>query len=256
MKNENTKYIIFDLDETLLDENREVTAFTKSTLDELRAKGKIIVINTARSLMFAKKYIEAIDPDYAILNGGALIVDRDGRIIYEKKLTRSDMDKLLPRLLELSPSISLQSINYLYTNDPSFTRWDTKRFDFVNNKIHFDVYKILTHFSEEEQYKLSEGLGLLCTPYLDGRYQRLNHKDATKHKGNIALLSLLGTDISETIVFGDDFGDIEMINKAGHGVIMKSARDEALALCHANVSDFGHTENGVARYLRSYFGID
>ena len=61
------KYIIFDLDDTVLVKgvasNKTIETFSKC-----QKLGHKIIINTARSLPYGKKYIEIFNADYAILN--------------------------------------------------------------------------------------------------------------------------------------------------------------------------------------------
>ena len=75
------KYIVFDLDDTLLNSERKVSDFTLSTLKKLQELGHFLVINTARSKMYAKEYIDLINPNFSILNGGSLIIDQNKKAI-------------------------------------------------------------------------------------------------------------------------------------------------------------------------------
>ena len=52
------KYIIFDLDDTLLNDRREITPYTLEVLQKLQSMGHKLVYNTARSKDFVQKYFE------------------------------------------------------------------------------------------------------------------------------------------------------------------------------------------------------
>jgi 4-alpha-glucanotransferase len=246
------KYIIFDLDDTLLDGKRAVTPYTKSVLEKLRAIGKVIVINTARSLMFAEKYIDIIDPDYTILNGGAMILDKERNVIYERKIDNEELKALLPELIGKAESVSVQTLDYVYSNDKGFTRFDVKYHDFANEPFTDSAYKILAHIDDENAKYIADKYSLTYIPYFDGSIKRFNHKSATKAIGNKALLKILGATVGEAITFGDDHGDVDMILEAGHGVIMKNATEKLKKTCK-NVTDYPNTEDGVARYLEKLF---
>ena len=71
------RYIIFDLDDTLLNDKREISPYTLEILKKVQAMGHKLVYNTARSQEFSQKYFERLQPDYAIVNGGSLIIDKD-----------------------------------------------------------------------------------------------------------------------------------------------------------------------------------
>ena len=62
----NVKYFVFDLDDTLLNSERKVSDFTLDTLKKLQELGHFLIINTARSKMYAKEYIDLIKPDFSI----------------------------------------------------------------------------------------------------------------------------------------------------------------------------------------------
>ena len=249
------KFIIFDLDDTLLNDKKEVTSFTLDTLSNLRSMGCYIVINTARSHLYNEVYTQTIKADYTILNGGAAILDKDFNEIYTCAIDKEKVNRLLPELLSVSKSISVQSNDFVYTNSKTFTRFDAKYTDFENYTCQFDAYKIIADISDEDAELIANKFNLSYFSYFGGDLKRFNHKNSTKAKANVYLTALLGGSIDDAIVFGDDLGDIEMIREAGVGVIMKNAKESAKALCKT-VSEYTNNEDGVARFLISYFGLD
>ena len=89
------KYIIFDLDDTLLNKKGEITPFTYDTLKRYQKAGHILVINTARSLPYAREYVDGLKPNYSILNGGSLIVDENSQMVYGDLIDEATTDALL-----------------------------------------------------------------------------------------------------------------------------------------------------------------
>ena len=73
-------YIVVDLDDTLLNSERQITEYTHKVFNELREKGHKIVINTARSFFTASRLINELKPDYSILNGGSLVIDKEKNV--------------------------------------------------------------------------------------------------------------------------------------------------------------------------------
>ena len=61
------KYFIFDLDDTLLNNNKEVTDYTLKGINILKNNDFIIVINTARSFSATLDVANIIKPDYLIV---------------------------------------------------------------------------------------------------------------------------------------------------------------------------------------------
>ena len=75
-------YIVFDLDDTLLNDKREISPYTLNVMKKVQAMGHKLVYNTARSQAFSQKYFEQLRPDYAILNGGSLIIDKEENVVF------------------------------------------------------------------------------------------------------------------------------------------------------------------------------
>lgn len=251
----NIKYIVFDIDDTLANNSHEITERTLAVLEKLRAMGHKIVANTARSAVFAKAFLEQIKPDYAILNGGALIIDKDGKHVFDSQIPVSVLRDMMPELLKISKSVSLQTESILYTNDPSKPRDEKQLFDFENCQFPYPAYKILAYIDDTAAgEKLAIDFGLSCTTYLGGKWRRLNTTEASKRLGTENLLRLTGGKMEDVIFFGDDEGDLESIHAAGVGVIMKNAKEAYKALCK-NVTEYTNDEDGVARFLENHFSL-
>jgi Cof subfamily protein (haloacid dehalogenase superfamily) len=62
-----------------------------------------------------------------------------------------------------------------------------------------------------------------------------------------------GISLKQTIVFGDNYNDIDMLEAAGHGVAVADARPEVKAV--ANEVTFDSKSDGVAHSLRKHFDL-
>ena len=69
------------------------------------------------------------------------------------------------------------------------------------------------------------------------------------------LMEKLGGSLEDVIAFGDDLGDLEMLQQAGIGVLMINAKEEHHAKV-AVMSEYSNNEDGVARFLVKHFGLD
>ena len=72
----------------------------------------------------------------------------------------------------------------------------------------------------------------------------------TKFYGVKKLIEILKADINNTIAFGDDYSDLEMIKKCGHGVCMANSISEVLSQVE-NVA-LSNDEDGVVKYLEVF----
>ena len=255
-KGEETLYdIIFDLDDTLLNNQREVSEYTLDMLKRVQAMGHRLVCNTARSKSFQQKYFDQIRPDYAILNGGSMIIDRDENTIFRAEIDVPTTQALIRDLLALTDTVSVQTEDTFYAHKGWHTVQKAEPFDFEAEPFLLPAQKVVVAVQEEEQARgLAEKYGLAYTTYGEGPFRRYSHIGATKALGNRNLMKLIGGSLENVIAFGDDYGDMDMLKEAGVGVLMKNAR----AVLHgqtSHMSDYTNDEDGVARFLVSWFGL-
>ncbi len=248
-------YIIFDMDDTLLNNARQVLPYTLSVLKQLQAMGHKIVINTARSQQFNQPYFDLLQPDYAILNGGALILDKQEHIVYKAEIDLPTTQAFVADLLTVTENITVQAADGPYSHLGLFTGQNAKPFDFSATACPFSALKIVTAIdSEDTAAALADKYGLTYVSYFGGQFKRFNHPDATKAQGNRKLMELLGGTLSDVIAFGDDLGDLEMLQDAGIGVLMCNAKPHLHRQCRY-LSQYTNEEEGVARFLAAHFHL-
>lgn len=252
----NTKYIIFDMDDTLLPSDRVIKKYTLDVLNKVQDLGHKIVINTARSKSFNQEYFDEIKPDYAILNGGSLIIDKNEKVLFKKVISAEVVNELIVDLIKISNNFSIYTENELFSSDPNFHSQGAQFFDFSKEILNKESLKIVGNFKNKELAdKVAAKYDLIYVPYLEGKFGRMNRKDTSKESGNRELMKLLNASLDDAIVFGDDVGDLKMIQEAGVGVLMKNAKDE-LKEKVKNVSKYTNNEDGVARFLTEFFNIN
>ena len=249
------KLVIFDLDDTLLNNNSEVSEYTLGILKKLQEMGHIIAFNTARSQMRSEEIYNAVRPDFAIYNGGAQIVDKDGKTVFEAGIDKMVCNDLVPELFALTDRFSYQNADWFYSANEDYKAPDVRFFDFKNEEFPTGAYKIIAFSNNPDcLLPLAEKYDLDFITYFGGPFCRFTKRGVTKAFGNRKLVEMLGAGIDDVIAFGDDTGDLEMLKEAGVGVIMKNAKVE-LQTEDLTVSDFTNDEDGVARFLAKYFEL-
>lgn len=241
------KYIIFDLDDTVLYKG-ECSDRTLNTLEECRKLGHKIVFNTARSKNHSFKYLEMFRPDYAILCGGANILDKDFNTIYGAVIDVDTLNKIKNEIYPYCDGFSCEATDGMYTDTKNYKGQPNTYFDF-NNDFFKDCYKIVLNckdFAKIEEISLKYDLE--HTHYLGGTWHRLTKRNITKWSGVEKLIELTNGDLKDTICFGDDIGDLEMILKAGIGVALKNSMPDVLSKAPI-ISEYSVEEDGVARFL-------
>lgn len=253
------KLIIFDLDDTLFDENGKVGELTLVVLQKAREMGHKIVFNTARSQMRSAEVFDIVKPDYAIYNGGAHITDGEGNAIFESGIDKKTCNALVSEFLTVTERFSMQA-DWFYTANPDYKAPDVKYFDFKANEFPMGAYKIIAFSNEPEKFlPIAEKYDLDFSTYFGGPFCRFTKKGVTKASGNRELVRQLGLELADVIAFGDDTGDFQMLLEAGVGVLMKNAKDTLLLEAKVKnviISDYSNTEEGVARFIAKYLSID
>lgn len=248
-------YIVFDMDDTLLNDRRRITPYTLQILKQLQAMGHKLVINTARSQQFNQEYFHQLRPDYAILNGGALILDQDENVLYRAQLDVPTTQAFIRDLLRVSDNFTVQAETGPYSHLGKYSGQNALPFDFSATDFPYPCLKIVAAIEDDRAASaLAEAYGLGCVSYFGGLFKRFNHPDATKARGNQKLMELLSGSLADVIAFGDDWGDIEMLQQAGIGVLMKNAKPELHPLC-THISQYPNDCDGVARFLVAHFAL-
>lgn len=248
-------YIVFDLDDTLLNDKREISPYTLNVMKKVQAMGHKLVYNTARSQAFSQKYLEQLRPDYAIVNGGSLIVDQDEHVVFSAEVDVPTLKLVLADLLQITDDLFVQTRQHFYSHKGKHTIQKAEPFDFSAEEFLFPAQKIVTDVKDDAQAQaIAEKYNLAFTTYMGGTFRRYNHIDATKALGNRNLMKLVGGTLEDIIAFGDDYGDFDMLREAGVGVMMKNGRPELLGET-SHISKFTNDEDGVAKFLEEWFDI-
>lgn len=224
----NIKYLIFDLDDTLLDKHHLISEFTANVLKDAQKHGYKIVFNTSRSKQHSQIYIDQVNPDYGIYNGGCQIVDKNGNDLYLNLLSKEKVCEVSKHLFKCCPKISVQTIDAFYASDKEYKAQNAQYFDFTNG-LEKDAFKVLAFsFNKELMKDVAIKFDLEHQNYLHGPWNRFSAKGASKYLGIVKLMEILQDDIKNAACFGDDVGDYEMISKCGLGVAMANSQPELL----------------------------
>lgn len=244
------KYIIFDLDDTLLNKDHKISKKTYATLKRLQAEGHLLVINTARNYLTSKSIFDEVDADYGIFNGGSLVYNKMRECIFEDSLLMPASASLVEKLNKVCYSISVDS-NHFYCSDKDYA----KKMENVGG-VYFDftqpftnkVNKIVVASKNvDEIVAIANMYQMGVTTYNASEWHRIHKLGVSKWSGVLELLALTNGKIEDTITFGDDVGDLEMLEGAGIGVAMANSQPMVLdRIKHVTLSN---NEDGVAYYL-------
>ena len=244
--------IITDLDRSLLNDERQITGYTENVFRECIKNGIIVVFATARPLRATKIFYESILPHAMIYNNGAT-VHVNNRQIYQCGIKPNAAKDLLDNILKYDSkaNLAIESNDQIYANFDVSTIWAgivSREMD-MENFPETEIDKVIIEMDSIEKIKpieklLPEGLYLEIS---EGKLGLIMSKGATKWNAVKELLKYYKIEIENTIAFGDDYNDLEMIRNCGIGIAMENGIDEvkknAKYICGNN------EEDGIAKWI-------
>ena len=260
------RVIALDLDETLLRSDKSLSPRTLDLLREWRARGNEIVVATGRP----PRSVAAVIPDllrdvpWICYNGAE--VRLNGRTLFTDLMPAESARHLVAWALEALPTwrTGVEIDDTLYVNHP-FDR--PKRYVLAPDLlavIQQPAAKVLYFDQQQSDYTptamdgddpfahlrpLLSDLPPNTRPMLSQKYRLAQFLSATADKA-VALrfvVESLGLGMEQTIAFGDDVNDAQMVAEAGLGVAVANAAPEVLAA--ADRVTASNDEDGVALVL-------
>lgn len=252
---ENSRLLLFDLDGTLLRDDKTISQRTLKALWECRKKGILLGISTSRSEQNALSFVEELKPDILITSGGALVKHRD-RYIYRSGFSREDTERMIETARKVCGAdceITVDTVDAHYWNykvDPKNQdkSWGDSIYtdfrDFQESSL-----KICVEIFEECQAKQLQELfpECDCVRFSDGYWYKFTPKEATKERAVMEICAACKISTEDIIAFGDDYADIGMLQLCGKGIAMGNAI--ALVKQKADMVIGSNEEDGIAEYL-------
>ena len=245
------KMVVTDLDGTLLKDDKTISGLTAEVLAEIRRKGILYVVATARPIRAVKYFLPFLDYDSALFHNGAVIM-HEGKIV--DGFGVKDPVGVLDPVMKRYPGrrIAVEANDWLYANFNAEEFWPGVTFDFTED---FEIIRDLTAdkiLVEANDLNETSALQELLPEHLyaelsENTAAMIMDKRATKINGIRKLAELYGIALSDIAAFGDDHNDIGMLEECGTGIAMANSfegvKDHADEICASN------EEDGVARWL-------
>lgn len=236
------KNIIFsDVDGTLLNSKHEITTKTLNILKEKIATGTYFAIVSARSPSGIYPIVNTYNLKCFIISySGALILDENREVIFSKGMTKKNAQVILDFIehnkLDLSWCVySMDDWIVKSKLDPRIIREEKivkaksneGDLSFVTNNI---VNKILCICNPDKILSIEDALKnrfpdfsiVKSSPIL----LEIMEKGINKAEAIKILCDKLNVSCSNTIAFGDNYNDLEMLKFVNKGFLMGNAPDE------------------------------
>ena len=246
--------VFFDIDGTLLDEDKVIPDSTKKAVRLLQEKGIHTVIATGRvPKMFYWIQQELNIDSYVSMNGQYVVFE--GREVYSNPI-----DPNLLQSLSTMTSTNGHALAYCSHNDYKASE---RNHPFIESsfdslmlpypEVEHDFYKKSPIYQghlycdyQYEQLYVDRFPDFSFVKWHDFAYDILP-KGVSKAVGIRKLLELLNISNSNSFAFGDGLNDLEMLAEAGTGVAMGNAVPEAKAA--ADIITTSSSHNGILNGL-------
>lgn len=259
------KLIATDLDGTLLNDKKEIGDYTKKILNILMNDYKIeLVLSSGRPYEGIINYNKILENDNcSIIFNGANIVDKEGKVIYKKTIEENACRSIINMSAKYDVCIHVyDNGRYIVSKEDFPIKSYVQREGKINvvigleniNDYRSDKILILGERNILEKVKKEiDSLDNIHTCFSGDYFLEAVSKDANKGNALKWICRNKGIDIKNTIAFGDNFNDIEMIEYAGIGVAMYNAEEEVKQ--KADYIALSNEEDGVGKFLSSIFYI-
>ena len=263
------RVLVFDLDGTLTNSQKEVSGRTREAVMRARAAGCEIVLASGRPVDGIMPVARTLSMDtqggYVIGLNGAVIVDcRSGQPVYEKEIPR----RFLPGICRYAREHEIPLLTYVpggeisdrpehpevireakWNNLPLIYAEDFEASipDPVENIMLIDHPGPLQRACEELNRLYGEELTIYCSSPC---FMEVLPKGVHKAGGLEVVLRRLGYEREQMAAFGDAVNDVEMLRLAGLGVCMGNGDEAARAA--ADYVTASNDEDGVALALEKF----
>ncbi|MDL2232741.1 Cof-type HAD-IIB family hydrolase [Ruminococcaceae bacterium OttesenSCG-928-L11] len=256
------KIVFSDVDGTLLNSEHKITPLTEAAIKKLQQNGIPFVIISARS----PSGIYPILAEYGfacpiISYSGALILDEERKVLFHKGIKKANAKTIIQTIednrFDLSwCAYSLDQWIVKDKSDPRIIREETvvkavATQGCIDDIADAEVNKILCICNPAKIIEIENALKAAFPQYSIVKSSNIlleiMEAGITKATAIETLCGLWDIAISDAIAFGDNYNDIEMLELAGHGVLMKNAPEELKQRIKIHTDDNDH--DGIYRKL-------
>ena len=256
------KFAISDVDGTLVNHDKKLTQPTIDAVARLQAAGVPFTIISARPPSGIAFLVEALKPTgpIAAFNGGTVIAP-GGAILERHTLKRSAVEQsfAIAGQSGATPWIFAEGrwhiVDSANPHVPHEVLASAQQPVVETDMTHlFDEVDKLTWVSDDHDLLLDlqkqmrahfgaiATIGMSQTYYLD-----LTHPLANKGDGVATLARIAGVDLKDVVVFGDQYNDVPMFERAGIAICMGQAPEPVKA--KATYVCLSNDEDGVANAI-------
>ncbi|ANE46343.1 hydrolase [Paenibacillus swuensis] len=234
----NYKLITIDIDDTLLNDELQVTDGTKQAMKAAIEQGVVVTLATGRMYDSAQKIAKQINLNVPLITyQGALIKNLlDEQVLYERYVPDDAAAELYDYCEARGYHLQVYINDVVYAKEDNQKIKDYCKLSNVPYRIEPDFRSLLGQpFAKMlmiDDPEVLDAIALELRPLIGDRthitkskahYLEFMHKEGTKGHAVTFLANHYGLELSQVIALGDAWNDHEMIEVAGLGVAMGNA---------------------------------
>ena len=256
------KLIVSDVDGTLVEDGSpELNPEIFKAILKLRGKGLQVVIASGRPWASVQKAFEPVKEKIFYVSNNGAYVGCYGRCLYAYSIEPSMVKRLIERV-RLYPELEIvyAGVNgdYVETENEALCRWlvDSYKFNLIRVKdllaveepcVKISVYKPqgIEAAARDIYEEFNTELKVACAGdmWMDCMAKGVNKGHAVK-----MIQESLGITPKETMAFGDQLNDLEMLDRAYYSFAVANARDEVRKAARFQADS--NVNNGVLKILK------
>ncbi|MBC2192506.1 HAD family phosphatase [Listeria sp. FSL L7-0229] len=273
-----TQAIILDIDGTLLNDEKKISAKTKEALITAQQNGVKLILASGRPTTGMHLYAEQLEMEkyhgLLVSYNGAKVVDcQTKEELFNQALTVSEGKAVLEHMKNFEVKVMIDKDDYMYVNDVfdcyvpykgeeiNIIQYESRGGNFKlcekDDLAAFLDYRISKILTAGDPAYMQENYQAMMAPFKDSLncvftadfYFEFTAQGIDKAKALDTVLTPLGIHPENIIAFGDGHNDITMVEYAGTGIAMSNAVPELKAA--ASSVTLSNNEDGIAHVLNS-----
>lgn len=274
------RLIAFDLDGTLLDEDKKIPEENVKALEKAAGQGLLLVPATGRIMPgLPEELLRLPFLRYFICSNGASVYDRqEDRVLHREEIPAELALRVIEYMDKLPVIYDCYQYDMGWVSADMYDRAEEyfedlpfmlELFHRLRRKVDSlpetlrqrgdGIQKLQMHFKTQDLDEKQRQLRILPALFPQIAFTtsvrnniEMNSQGANKGKALAALCKSLSIDIRETIAFGDGTNDTALLKAAGLGIAMANA--DAQVKAAADRVTASNREAGVARALKELLG--
>lgn len=250
------KIVFFDIDGTLVDDEKHISSSTKKAIETLKKNDVYVVIATGRAPFMFEDIRQELGIDSFVSFNGQYVVF-EGETIYEnpigqeplKKLYQASRESNYPMVFMCDKDMRATTDNHPHIKQSlaslklNYPRIDENYFQDRH------IYQALLFCEQEEEAFLSQHASLNFIRWHDFSIDVLPG-GGSKAVGIDKIIKASGLSWEQSFAFGDGYNDIEMLQEAGTGIAMGNAVEPLKQV--ADHMTAAVEENGILKALQHF----